>query len=51
LTDDATLTSNAPELDGMTFNPIFPQSGLDPLDVAQEPSELTFNVFVPLVRR
>ena len=38
-------------LDGITFNPILPQSGLDPLDVAQDPSGPFFQAFVPLVKQ
>jgi uncharacterized repeat protein (TIGR01451 family) len=34
--------------DGITFNPILPQSGLDPLAIAQDP--LLFQAFVPVIK-
>jgi len=38
------------ETDGLTFNPVLPQSGLDPLESAQEPDGPD-QIFVPLILR
>lgn len=51
LLDDPATTNAVPELDGMTYNPILPQSGLDPLDVVAEPGGPYYQVFLPSVRR
>ena len=45
-------TEISPEqLDGMSYNPILPESGLDPLDVAVEPVGPFLQVFVPNISR
>lgn len=46
-TSQALTPASTTALDGITYNPILPQSGLDPLSVAADPP--FFQAFVPLV--
>ena len=39
------------EVDGMTFNPILPESGLDPLDIALDPDGPFVKTYLPAVIR
>jgi uncharacterized repeat protein (TIGR01451 family) len=49
LSDGATPASPAAADDGMTYDPILPQSGLDPLNVAPDPSFI--QVYLPVLKR
>ena len=51
LSADTSDTFTAAYLDGMTYNPILPLSGLDPLDIAEEPGGPPVQIFLPVVRR
>jgi uncharacterized repeat protein (TIGR01451 family) len=50
LAQEITPASITAILDGITYNPILPVSGLDPLDVAIEPASPGFQAFVPVIR-
>ena len=38
-------------VDGMNFNPILPQSGLDPLEIAQDPEGPFVKTYIPVITR
>jgi uncharacterized repeat protein (TIGR01451 family) len=48
---DSSTLSQASSADGFTYNPVLPESGLDPMNVAVEPSGPFYNVFLPAVSR
>ncbi len=48
---DTSAPSQTTQLDGLTYNPILPQSGLDPLNVAVEPSGPFFQAYLPAISR
>jgi hypothetical protein len=49
--DSQNQPPSAAELDGITFNPILPQSGLDPLESAQDPEGPFHKTYVPAINR
>jgi len=48
---DASSPAQTLQPDGITYNPILPQSGLDPLNVAVDPSGPFFQVYLPSITR